>query len=108
MAPRHSPETIEAAVAAHRRGEKSPVICNRHGISERTLYRWIRSVKPHGGAGRGGVEGDGALYRAALHAVAAGLDGDERDRAVHEIRTTLQLNRDRAERLLGPAADPED
>lgn len=56
MAPRHPRETILAAIVDHRRGDKSPVVCHRYRISERTLYRWLRMAARDAGDPREGAE----------------------------------------------------
>ncbi len=92
---------------------KSPVVCHRYGVSERTLYRWVRSAAGEGAPDEAGPADpgtatsgppppvhDGEFHRDALRVVASTLSPDARERAVRALRTALRLSREGAERLL--------
>ena len=101
-------ETMRAAVREYEAGVKAPVVCQRYGISERTLYRWRRAdARRRAEAGAAPApEPEPDVARAtvcekALRIVAGMLPGEERDRAVRAIESQLELSRAEARRMLG-------
>jgi predicted Fe-Mo cluster-binding NifX family protein len=101
----------EAALRDYASGVTGPVVCQRHGISERTLYRWHRSdarSRAEAGLGERGDAGDrGDLHRAALELVAGLLPRALRERAERVVQQELRITRAQARRMLQPAAAPE-
>lgn len=104
MARAHTLETKRAAVADYERGVKSPVVCRRYGISERTLYRWLHhlareraesdeTVEPEAGRER-------TFFLAALRIVASELTDAQRENAVRKLRATLNMSLEGSDRLL--------
>jgi transposase-like protein len=110
--PRYSREQMLAAVGDLEAGVKAPVVCHRHGISERTLYRWRRTIHagrhgPHPGSDpRPDAErGEGALAADALRIVVAGLGPGGQLRALQAVEAGLRITRARARQLLGLARE---
>jgi predicted Fe-Mo cluster-binding NifX family protein len=101
----------EAALRDYAAGVTGPVVCQRYGISERTLYRWNRAdarARAEAGVGaRGEAAGREDLHRAALEVVAGLLPRALRERAERALQQELRITRSQARRMLEPAAAPE-
>lgn len=112
MPPRYSREQVLSAVRELEAGVKAPIVCQRHGVSERTLYRWRRDASggrfASGAAGEPGADAEcaeRALAAEALRVVVAGLGSAEQVRALRAVETALRLTRGRARQLLGLAGE---
>jgi len=102
----HDDEKMRAAVREYEAGLKAPVVCQRHGISERTLYRWrraqARARAESGPATSSGVEAVRTnVYEEALRIVARFIRSEDRDRAVCALESRLDLSRAETRRMLG-------
>ena len=107
----YTDETREAAVRDCAAGVKVPVVCQRYGISERTLTRWKRQsarARAERGAPLRAEAGAGEIARAAdaLRIVAALLPLDRHDRAVRALEARLGITRGEARRMLGLCERP--
>ena len=111
MPKRYQQEDKERAVRELEGGLKAPLVCLRHGIAERTLYRWQRElartraepgVPP---SGRVRVASASNLYREALRTALEALQPTERERVVGVIAGRLGLTPARARALFGTGPD---
>lgn len=105
MSRAHQKEKREAALRDLDAGVTVPVVCQRHGMSERTLYRWRRrSVRARAETGlplRIVSDGAGDVFRRALPIVAGLLAPEARERAAAVLRSALSVSRAEARRMLG-------
>ena len=96
-------------MAEHARGLQAPIVCQRHGISERTLYRWARAMararaeEAAEAPAAPAADDDAALVREVLKIVVAALGEQERLRVVQLVRSRLHVSREAVRRLLGVA-----
>ncbi|MFL5303417.1 MAG: transposase [Anaeromyxobacteraceae bacterium] len=107
----YTDETREAAVRDCGAGIKVPVICQRYGISERTLTRWNRQsarARAERGVSLRAEAGAAEVARGedALRIVAALLPLDLHDRAVRALESRLGITRGEARRILGLCETP--
>lgn len=104
MAPRHPRPLVDAAVAEHRRGVRTPIVCQRYGISERTLHRWtrvfVRALAEEAPA-TAAVQDAVDPCSEALRIVLRSLTDAQRRRALQLVGSQLGLSHDGVTRLVG-------
>jgi transposase-like protein len=98
-------EVVLAAVGALEAGVPAPLVCRRFGVSDRTLYRWRRSLalaRGEGSAARPPARDAAALAcHDAVRALAELIPPGARARAVRALEVRLRVSRNAARRLLG-------